>query len=346
MPEPTSPISTPPPAAALIGQLLRGSLVTQLIAVAARLGIADLLASGPRTCDDVAGVLSVDAGALYRILRALASFGIFAEAAERRFQLTPLAEPLRSDAAGSLRGSAMLYGDSFFWQATGALLHTVRTGQTAFDHVLGISLFEYLEQHPEAAALFDQHQTNMTRQDAEAIVAAYDFSGVATLVDVGGGHGTLLASILKAHPAMRGVLFERPSVAVGAKARLDAEEIAKRCQIATGDFFHAVPFGGDAYILKDIIHDWDDERAIAILKHCRQAVAGTPPGKVLVVEKVIPPGNEPFAGKLTDITMLVVTGGRERTEAEYRWLLGAAGFTVSRIVPTRSPASIVEAVPE
>jgi hypothetical protein len=239
----------------------------------------------------------------------------------------------------------MLYGEPFWWQATGALLHSARTGETAFDAVHGSSIYDYLQHHPGAAALFDEHQTNMTQQDADAIVAAYDFEGVTTLVDVGGGRGALLARILTARPAMRGMLMERAAVAVGARAFLEAEGVAHRCQVMTGDFFQSVPAGGDAYVLKDIVHNWDDERAVLILRQCRHALESTPSGKLLIVEKIIPPGNEPSVGKLTDITMLLVAGGRERTETEYSELLAAAGYRVSRIVRTRSPASLIEAQP-
>jgi len=324
--------------------MIRGALVTQLIYVAARLGIADLLHEGPKTPEELATAAGADAPALYRVLRALASLGLFAEAVDGRFEMTPLAEPLRRDVEYSLRGSALLYGESWWWRAVGTLLHSVRTGETAFDHVHGVSLFEYLGRDPEGAALFNQHQANMTRQDAGAIVAAHEFAGIGTLVDVGGGHGALLAAVLKAHPAMRGMLFDVPSVVEGARILLADEGVGERSEVVAGDFFKAVPSGGDAYILKDIIHDWDDVRAITILKNCRRALGSNQSGKVLVVEKVIRSGNEPFAGKLTDITMLLVTRGCERTDVAYRELLATAGLRVTRIVPTQSPASLIEAV--
>jgi predicted O-methyltransferase YrrM len=333
--------------AAGLSQLLRGSLVTQLIHVAATLGVADFLRGGPKSSHELAASLRVDPEAMYRVLRALASLGIFEETDSRQFALTALAQPLRSDVPGSLRGSAMLYGERWWWQACGELLHSVRTGQPAFDHVHGRTLFAYLDHAADAAATFNDHQTNMTQQDAAAVVSAYDFRECARVVDVGGGHGALTAAILKACPGTTAVLFDQPAVIEGAKQRLHAEGVADRCTCIAGDFFESVPGGGDAYVLKDIVHDWDDDRAIAILRNCRRVMAHTPgvTTRVLVVEKIIPPGNVPFPGKLTDITMLLVTRGRERTAKEYEALLTGAGLALTRMVPTSSPASVIEAIP-
>jgi O-methyltransferase domain/Dimerisation domain len=347
-PPQAAPQGDGPPASphATLGQLLRGGLVTQLIHVAARLGIADLLRAGPKSADDLAAAVGVNAQALHRVLRALAGLGIFAETDPGCFALTPLADPLRSDAPASLRGSAVFYGEPWWWQACGDLLYSVRTGQPAFDHVHGQPLFAFLDATADAAAIFNEHQTNMTRQDAAAVVDAYDFTGCTTVVDVGGGHGALAAAILRASPRTTAVLFDRPAVVEGAGRRLRAEGVAERCSCVGGDFFESVPAGADTYVLKDIIHDWDDERAASILRQCRRAMthsAATP--RLLLIEKVIPPGNAPFAGKLTDITMLLIAVGRERTAEEYRALLTAAGFDVRRIVPTRSPASVIEAIP-
>jgi O-methyltransferase domain/Dimerisation domain len=332
-------------AARTLAQLVRGSLTTQLISVASTLGIADLLQSGPKSAGEIAAAVGADPSALYRVLRALAGMGIFAERSDGRFEMTPLAEPLRRDALESVHSSAELYGSTWWWGTAGALLHTVRSGETAFEHVHGLALFEYLQRNAAAATLFNEHQANMTHQDAAAIVAAYDFAGLRTVVDVGGGQGILLAAIVQAYPEVRGVLFEMPSVVDQADTRLRTMGVRGRCEVVAGDFFKEIPAGGDAYILKDIVHDWDDERAIDVLTNCRKAVRNEPNGKVLVIEKIIPPGNEPFAGKLTDITMLLMTGGRERTGLEYGTLLATAGLTVRRIVPTQSPASIIDAVP-
>jgi ubiquinone/menaquinone biosynthesis C-methylase UbiE len=341
-----SPKTPPTPPAAALSQLLRGSLVTQLIHVAATLGVADFMRDGPKSSHELAASLGVDQGALYRVLRALASMGVFEETDPGCFALTTQAQPLRTDVPGSLRASAMLYGEPWWWQACGDLLHSVRTGQPAFAHVHGESLFAYLDHTADAAAIFNDHQTNMTRQDAAAVVSAYGFRESTRVVDVGAGHGALTAAILKACPWTTAVLFDQPAVIEGAKQRLRAEGVTDRCTCIGGDFFESVPQGGDAYVLKDIVHDWDDDRAIAILRNCRRVMAQTSAGtpRVLVVEKVIPPGNAPFPGKLTDITMLLITGGRERTAKEYETLLAGAGLALTRIVPTASPASVIEAV--
>src|SRR5215831_16629443 len=265
----------------------------------------------------------------------------------RSFALTPLAQPLRTDVPGSLRASAMLYGERWWWLACGDLLHSVRTGQPAFDHVHGKPLFDYLGHSTDAAAIFNDHQTNITRQDATAVVSAYGFSECTKIVDVGGGHGTLTAAILKACPWTTAILFDQPAVIEGALQLLRTEGVTDRCTCITGDFFESVPEGGDTFVLKDIVHDWDDDRAAAILRNCRRAMAHDPAvaTRLLVIEKVIPAGNAPFPGKLTDITMLLVTGGRERTAKDYESLLNEAGFALTRIVPTASPASVIEAVP-
>jgi hypothetical protein len=336
-----------PSPAAELGRLLRGSLVTQLIHAAAALGIADLLAAEPRRSRDLAAAVGVDAGALHRVLRALASFGIFAETSPGLFAMTPLAEPLRDHVPNSLRASAMLYGQPWWWRACGDLLYSVRTGRPAFEHVHGQALFEYLDDVPDAATVFNDHQRSMTEQDAAAVVAACDFTGYSTVVDVGGGHGALAAAIAEASPETTVILLDQPSVVAGARQYLRDRGVAERCTCVAGDFFAAIPEGGSAYVLKDVIHDWDDERTGVILRNCRRAMLRHPAGaaRLLLVEKVIPRGNAPFAGKLTDITMLLVAGGRERTAEEYHALLADAGFTVTRIIPTRSPASIVEAVP-
>ena len=250
-----APVASP---AAVPSQLLRGLLVTQLIHVAAKLGVADLLRAGPKSSDELAAAVSVDPQALYGVLRALASLGIFVETRAGSFALTPLAEPLRSDLPGSLRGSAVLYGEPWWWQACGELLHSVRTGQPAFDRVHGKPLFDYLDSVADAAAVFNEHQTSMTRQDADAIVAAYDFTEYATVVDVGGGHGALASAILRASPRTTVVLFDQPTVVAGAPERLRSAGVIDHFTCVAGDFFESVPAGGSAYVLKDIVHDWDD----------------------------------------------------------------------------------------
>jgi SAM-dependent methyltransferase len=330
-----------PPSLALL-DLITGKWVAQALAVAARLGVADMLADGPKPCDELARANQVDAGALHRLLRALASVGVFAEVGEGQFALTPMAELLRTDVFGSLRAMAMMMGEAWSWAAWGEMYRSVKTGETAFEHVFGMGLFDYLARHPAEARTFDEAMTGWSTQTARAIVASYDFAGISTLADVGGGHGALLGTILRAHPEMRGILFDAPAVVEGTTGRLEAVGLLDRCRVVGGDFFATVPEGADAYVLCHIIHDWDDARAVAILANCRRALA--PGGKVLLMEIVIPPGNTPSLGKLLDLEMLVVAGGRERTEAEYGSLLAEAGLRLARIVPTPSPLSLIEAV--
>lgn len=330
----------PPPAAQLL-QLIAGKATTQLIFVAATLGIADELSDGTKSVDDLADATDTHAGALYRTLRALAGLGIFAETEPRRFTLTPLAEPLRSDAPDSLRDFAVMFGSDWHNSAWSNLLHSVRTGEPAHDRTFGMNLFEYLHAHPETFAMFNDAMTSLSKQDAAAVGHAYDFSDFDAVVDVGGGHGFLLAEILKANPGIQGALLEVPKVAAGARATMEAAGVADRCQIVEGDFFESVPEGADAYILKLILHDWDDENARRILENCREAMPAG--GTLLVVNAVIPPGNDPYIGKLVDIEMLAMTpGGRERTEAEFRQLFAAAGFELAWVIPTPSYLYVLE----
>jgi hypothetical protein len=324
--------------------MVTGCWISQALYVAAKLGIADLLQEGPQSCARLAEATQTHAEALYRVLRALASVGIFAEDEAGHFRLTPLADLLRTDAPGSLRAFAIMLGAPEHWRAWEGVLHSVRTGQPAFDHVFGIPLFEYFPTHPEAARIFDDAMTSRSAQENTAIVAAYAFTAAHTVVDIGGGQGTLLASILEIHPHARGVLFDLPHVIASARTRIERAGQAARWEYVAGDFFAAVPAGGDCYLLKKVIHDWDDERAQRILTNCRTAMAGT--GRLLLIEPLIPPGNEASFNKLLDLLMLVWNaGGRERTEREHQGLLAAAGFRLSRVIPTRAGVSIIEAVP-
>ena len=322
-------------------QMMTGYWISQAIYAAAKLGIADLLKDGPKSSDELAQATGMHGRSLYRLLRALASVGVFVESADGRFGLTPLAEYLQSGVPGSMRAFALLQSE-LQYRAYGEVLHSVKTGETAFNLVCGQELFPYLTQHPTAATVFDEAMTGYTTQVAAAVAAAYDFSQFGTLVDVGGGHGTLLTAILQANPALHGLLFDLPHVAEDAKKRIAAAGLAERCTIIGGDFFATVPTGGDAYLLKWIIHDWDEERAVVILKHCHRAMAEN--GKLLLIEAVIPSGNTPFFHKFIDLTMLVIAGGRERTEAEYRTLFEAAGFKLTQIIPTSSEMSVIEGV--
>ena len=316
---------------------------SQAIHVAATLGIADLLEDGPRSAEDLAKATGTHAPTLYRILRALASVGVFAEEPDGRFGLTPAAEYLRSDVPGSVRAWAMLIGRPSFWTSWGHLLAVARDGEPAFPELYGTNIWEYLAAHPEESAIFGAAMTSLSAGVVEAVVQSYDFSGVGVLVDVGGGEGALLAAILAANPALRGVLFDLPHVVAGAKDRLEQAGIADRCEVVGGSFFDAVPEGADAYLLKSIVHDWDDASAIEILRKCRAAMADT--GRLLVVERVIRPGNEPDRAKFGDLYMLVALGGRERTTEEFRSLLAEAGFRLTEVIDTGSTFYVIEGVP-
>ncbi len=323
-------------------QMIDGYKVTKLIVVAAKLGIADMLKDGPKTSDDLAQSVGAHPQALDRVLRALASFGIFAENGDGKFELTPLAQPLQSGVPGSVRALATL-SDEPGWQSWGQLHYSVMTGKPALNHVLGMDIWEYRSRNPEAARTFNHSMTELTNQSVATVVAAYNFSGISKIVDVGGGHGALVAAILKAYPEMRSILFDLPTVIEGSRGAMEAAGVAPRCELVGGDFFESVPPGGDLYIFQRVIHDWEDDRAVAILKNCRHAMKDNE--RLLVIELVVPPGNTPHPSKLHDIIMLVIEGGLERTEAEFRDLFHAAGFRLTRIVPTQSPFSIIEGVP-
>ncbi|WP_229487094.1 acetylserotonin O-methyltransferase [Nostoc favosum] len=323
-------------------QMLTGTWVTQSIHVAAKLGISDLLKDGAKSSDELAKLTDVDAKSLYRLLRALSSVGIFAESENRQFQLTPLAEYLQTDVPGSMRAFAIYLGESWRLPVWGDILNSVKTGKSAFENVYGMGIVPYLEQHPETAQILNEAMTSFTLSSISAVVASYDFSSTSQIVDVGGGHGILIAEILKANPTMKGILFDRPSVVEGAEHLLKGKDVAQRCEIVGGNFFELVPSDGDVYILKGVIHDWNSEHAITILKNCHQAMAEN--GKLLLLETVIPPANHPSFSKLLDLEMLLIGGGSERTETEYRELLAAAGFMLTKVVNTQSPIDIIEAV--
>ncbi len=322
-------------------QMVMGYWVSQSIYAAARLGIADLLKSGEQSYQHLAAITNTNEQALYRLLRALASVRIFAETTPGTFAMTPLATFLQSGTPGSVRNVAIMMGDREHYSSWGNILHSIQTGESAFDNLNGMNIFEYYAQNPAPAAIFDQAMTGFSEMEGAAVVAEYDFSSVRTLVDVAGGHGSLLVSILKSQPQMRGILFDMPDVIERATPQIAASGVGDRCQLEAGSFFESVPVGADAYILKHIIHDWDDERACAILQQCHRSM--TDDGRVLVVEHVIPNGNEPFVGKLLDVNMLVMCpGGKERTASEYRALFDAAGFELTQIVPTSALVSVIE----
>ncbi len=321
--------------------LVRAGRVSQSINVAARLGVADHLADGPRHIDELAGAVSAHPRALHRLLRLLADFGVFAEREDGRFTLTSLGELLRSDQERSLRGMVMLLESRFFRDAWTNLIDAVSTGDAAFDLVHGQQLFDYLREHPHDAAVFDQGMSDVSRQLTAAILDVYDFGRFQAVVDVGGGNGALLAAILARNPGARGILYDLPDVAARAGVLLAAAGVADRCDVVEGDFFESVPAGGDAYLLTRIIHDWDDEAALRILDNCRAAMAGD--ARLLLGEAVLPEGSEPSPARLVDIEMLVI-GGQERTEAEYRHLFEHVGLRLTRVVPSAGPYDVIEAV--
>jgi len=330
-----------PPQAVLLNMTAGGMMTSILVCMAGELGIADHLKDGPRTVEELAQGTGTDAPSLFRVLRALASLGIFAERNDGRFELTPLAEYLRSDVPGSMRPWARYGAAEWQWNLWSALIHTVRNGKTFYENEHQMRFFEWFEKRPDASAIFDGAMSSMSTLVNPAIVAGYDFSGVGSLVDVAGGEGSLLAGILRANPHLKGTLFDQPHVVVHARD-VRSPELSGRCEVVGGNFFESVPTGHDAYLLKWIIHDWSDEESLVILRNCRRAMER---GKrLLLVEMVLQPGNEPFFGKLMDIAMMLTTGGRERTEAEYRTLYGQAGFSLERVVPTASPFCIVEGI--
>ena len=332
------------PPQTLIVDMVLAKIKTHALGVFAELRIADLLVDGPRPADALAAQTAAHGPSLYRLLRLLAGLGVLSETAPGMFALTSAGQFLRSDVPGSLRGIAAMFGGELHSRAWARLNHSVATGEPAFDHVFGTSLFTYLETDPASAAMFDEAMTSSSAAQAEAVVAAYDFSGITRLVDVAGGHGTLLATILKVNPSLRGVLFEMPHVAAGAGPVFDEAGLRDRVEIVGGDFLDRLPDGADAYIMKRIIHDWDDERAATILRNCRIAMA--PGGRVLVVDAVLDDSPESIYGKLLDIEMLVLSPfGQERTEDEFRRLFGRAGLKLERIVDTKSPLKVVEARP-
>ena len=328
----------PPPLQML--QLISGFWVSRCLYVAAKLGIPDLLKDEPKSAEELAAATGAHAPSLFRVLRALAAVDVLTQADDGRFGNTPLSETLCSDLPGSLRAFAMTELGEEHYPAWGELMHSVRTGGIAFDKAFGEPVWEFFAKHEENAKIFNDAMSGLTAQAEHALHAAYSFEGINTIVDVGGGHGGLMTSILKRNPNMRGILFDSPQVIEGAASRMAASGIGDRCELVGGDFFQAVPEGADAIIMKWIIHDWNDEQSIAIMKNCHR---GLPPnGKLILVEAVVPPGDEMHFAKFIDLNMLVMTGGRERTEEEFRQLYEAAGFRLTRIVPTESPFSVIE----
>jgi SAM-dependent methyltransferase len=327
-----------------LSKLLMGFRTSQAIHVAATLGLADLLASGPKTSGELAGATDAQPQALYRLMRALASAGIFREDEHRRFELTSVGELLRTDVVGTHAPMARLVGRPSYWQAWGDLLHGVRSGNTPFDHIHGCSVWEHRAQHPAEGEVFDRAMAARTEQLAEAALAATDFSRFAHVVDVGGGNGTLLAKILTAHQRTRGTLFDQPQTIARAQLSLASLGLSTRCQAVGGNFFAGVPEGGDAYVLKWILHDWDDTASVEILRACRRAMK--PDGALIVFERLVGPPNTGSEGKFGDLNMLVINGGRERTRDEFAALFGQSGFRLVSVSPTSTPLFLIEGLPE
>ncbi len=323
--------------------LIQGSVVTQAIYVAASLGIADILAGGPLTATEIADKAEADADAIHRLLRLLSGFAVFAERGDGRFELTPMAESLRGDAPDSMRGIALLMGLPLFWEEWGHLLTSVRTGEASMPVVRGMGAQEFLMANPEYAMSFFQGMGSLSGPETAPVVAAYDFSRFGTIVDVGGGRGALLAGILRRSPGSRGVLFDAPHGTADAPQVLEAAGVTGRCTVENGSYFESVPAGGDAYLLKHTLHDFTEEQSLAVLKNIRDAM--NPDGTLFVVEYVLPGNNTPHLGNVIDLWLLLLLGARERTRDQYAELLARGGFTLTRVIPTASPVSIIEAVP-
>jgi hypothetical protein len=324
-----------------IGQLISGYWMSQAVYVAAKLELPDRLASEPKSAEQLATETGTHAPSLFRLLRALASIGVFEQLADGKFRATPPSECLRREVPGSQWAMAIMMGEEHY-RAWGELMHSIRTGEGAFRKVYGKGVFDYLQDTPEQAALFDAAMTSIHGRETDQMLAAYDFASLGTLCDVGGGNGSTLIGLLQKTPSLRGILFDLPHVIARAKANIEGAGLADRCELRSGSFFEAVPAGADAYVLRHIIHDWDDDLSIKILRSCREQLGQN--GRVLVVESVIAPGNDFAFSKWLDLTMLTIPEGQERTAEEYRTLFTAAGLRLNRIVPTTGEISILEAV--
>ena len=317
-----------------------GHWVSRIVYVAAKLDLAGRLANGAKSADELAGPTGTDATALYRFMRSLATLGILSESDSRQFSLTPLGEALKADAPGAARSSVLTIASDWWFRGFGELMYSLQTGKSGFEKALGEPIFDYLARNPEVASLFSETMIGFHGAEPPAVAAAYDFSEVGTLVDVGGASGHLLTTILQRHPKTRGILFDLPQWC-GRPALIGARGLTDRVEIQSGSFFETVPAGADAYLLSHIIHDWREDLCLTILGHCRRAM--NPGGRVLITEMVLPSAETPHPGKMLDVMMLVGPGGKERTAQEYEALLGKAGLRLNRIVPTASAVSVVEA---
>jgi hypothetical protein len=326
-----------------LSSMLIGYWTSQSIYVAAKLGLADLLKDGPKTAQQLAEVTKTQPDALYRLLRALASVGVFREDEYRRFVLTPLAEQLRGDVPNSQRAFAIMVGEEHY-RCWGDLMYSIQTGKTSFEKIYGEPIFDWMSKHAEQAAVFDQAMVSVHGRETGAMLDAYDFSDIGTLADVGGGNGSVLRGVLTRYPKMRGMLCDLSGVIERAKPLIAKDGLADRLQTIPTNFFESVPEGADAYLMRHIIHDWNDEQSLTILRNVRRAIGKD--GRLLLIEGIIPPGNDPNFSKLLDLNMLLIPGGKERTESEYRDLYSKAGFRLSSITATRSDVSVIEGRPE
>lgn len=323
-------------------QLLNGAYVAGAVSCLAQLGIPDLIEAAPRSAEDLASQIGADPQALYRLMRATASLGVLSEGPDGKFSQTPMSKVLRKDATPSLRALAIMGGREWHGRGWSNLDYCVRTAKQALDQIYGEDVFEFLKQRPTEMQIFNDAMTELSMIDGPAVAEAYNFEGIRSIIDIGGGHGLLLATILQKNPYLRGTLYEVPHVLEGA-ANGPLKPLMERCILASGDMFSSVPAGADAYIMKHIIHDWPDDKCIQILKACRKGV--NPGGKLMVVDCVIQPGNDFSPAKFLDLQMLIFPGGCERTEKQFRELFAAASWRLNRIVQTVASDSIVEGVP-
>jgi hypothetical protein len=330
------------PSATQLIQMATGYWVSRIVYAAAKFRLADHLAGGPKSAAELAELTGTHAPSLHRLMRALASLGILSEDANRRFGLAPLGEALKSGAPGSARATILALAGSWWWRGWDQFLYCLETGKTAMEKEFGITIFDYLAQHPEEASYFNEAMIGFHGDEPLAVAAAYDFSGCETIVDVGGGTGNLLAAILDRNPRARGILADVPHVVREAPALIEPRGLADRLSVEAVDFFESVPAGGDAYLLSHVIHDWNEDQCLTILGNCRRAMK--PRSRLLIVEMVLPAGDTPHPGKLLDLAMLVMPGGQERTEEQYCTLLSNAGLRLTHVLPTESAVSVVEAV--
>jgi hypothetical protein len=319
-----------------------GHWVSRIVYVAAKLGLADHLAHGRKSADELAAPTGMHAPSLFRLMRTLAHLGILDQDGSNRFGLTPLGEALKSGAPGAGRSTVLTVASDWWFRGFGELMYSVQTGKPGFEKFLGMPIFDWLAKNPQEASLFSETMVGFHGAETPAIAATYDFSGLSTIIDVGGATGNLLCAILAKYPSSRGILYDLPHVVRDAPTLLKASGCADRVTIEPGSFFEKVPSGGDAYLLSHIIHDWPEDQNLTILGNCRRAMK--PGSRLLIIEMVLTASSEPHPGKMLDLMMLVGPGGRERSEPEYAELLKKAGFRLTKVVPTETPVSVIEAM--